>query len=120
MELLIAIVIFGLGFAYFATQNAASVVIHLANYAFTIPVYGVVIISLLIGLVISLIFSLIENLSVGLTLWGKENRINADRKQIAVLNQHIHDLEIENAKLKGEEEELRNESRSHKPSVSYA
>ncbi|MBI4226369.1 DUF1049 domain-containing protein [Candidatus Roizmanbacteria bacterium] len=76
MEILILTVFLGLGFAYFATQNIAPVAVHIVNYRFNLPLYLVVIFSILVGLLLSLIISLFENISASLTIWGKEAKIN--------------------------------------------
>lgn len=100
MEVLILTVILGLGFAFFATQNIAPVVVNFANYSFNLPLYLVVIFSILVGLFLSLVISLFENISASLTIWGKEAKINQAKEKIAKLNKQIDQLERENIELK--------------------
>lgn len=100
MEVSILIVLLGLGFAYFATQNMAAVVVNIANYSFYVPLYLVVIASMLVGLLFSLILSLFENISASLVIWGKEGTIKREQKEIAELSKHVHQLERENTELK--------------------
>ena len=97
---MILIVILGLGFSFFATQNIVPVIVNIANYSFSVPLYIVVIASILIGLLISFIISLIENISTSFTLWGKENKIKQAREKIATMNKQISELERENIDLK--------------------
>lgn len=97
-------VLFGLFLAYFATQNTQGVSISLNEYSLiNIPLYVLVIGSLLLGLVISSFFSLLNWVSSFLTLRGKDSQIKETSKVIEELKVQIHDLELENATLKGDE-----------------
>lgn len=99
---LIILIISGAGFAYFATQNTARVSISLFHYTFSnIPVYVVVLAALLIGILIASIISTFGSISTSLTMFGKNSKIKKDSKDIASLNNRIHDLELENERLKG-------------------
>ncbi len=103
MSLLITAVLFGLWFAYIATQNTAGIALHFGGYSFqNIPVYGVLLGSFLVGLFVSWFLSAIGWVSSALTIRGKDSRINAAEKTIATLKKQIHDLEIENTELKTE------------------
>jgi len=99
---LIVLIISGAGFAYFATQNTARVAISLFHYSIpNVPIYVVVLAALLIGILICWVISVFGSISTSLTIFGKNNKIKKDSKQIDDLNKKIHDLEIENANLKG-------------------
>lgn len=101
-ELIIA-VIFGLGMALFATQNTNGVTITLANSPLTgVPLYLIVIISILLGLLISFLISLVQSISSSLTIRGKDNALKSRDEKINGLEQQLHNLELENAQLKGE------------------
>ncbi len=67
-----------------------------------IPTYIVVIGSLLVGLLLSWIISLVNDISNGLVMRGKENKIKDYRKESADLTKRIHQLELENTRLKAE------------------
>lgn len=110
METLVIVTVIGLGFAYFATQNTANVIVQLADYSFNIPLYLVAIVSLLLGLFVALIISLFENISSGITIWGKENKLKQADRKIADLAKRIRQLEIENASLQTKAEEPKKES----------
>jgi uncharacterized integral membrane protein len=104
LALLIAVV-FGLGIGYFATQNTIPVTIRLADYALEeVPLYLVVIGSLLVGLFIAWILYVAQSVSARLTLYGRDKAVRNSRRTVAELEQRIHDLEIDNARLRGERE----------------
>lgn len=100
MFVLLILIISGIGAALFATQNTQGVSITFAGYTFTdIPMYLIVLCTLLIGISISWIISLAGSISSSLTIHGKENAIKETKKQINDLTKQVHELELENAKL---------------------
>lgn len=103
MFALIVLVVFGIGVAYFATQNTQSVSIALAGYPLTgTPLYLIVLISLLLGFVVSWIISLVDVISSALKIHGRDSTIKDASKQISELTKRVHQLELENERLKGE------------------
>lgn len=103
MLTLIVVLIFGIGVAFFATQNAQQVSVTLANYELTsVPMYVVVLASLLLGISTAWIISLVGSISSTLTIHGKDTKIKESKKEIADLIKRIHQLELENEKLKAE------------------
>lgn len=103
MFALIILVIFGLGMAYFATQNTIPTIINIGNYRFAnIPMYLVVIGSLLLGVFISWIVSIADGFSSSLAIHGKDVKIKDADKTIDELKEEKNELEIENARLKEE------------------
>ncbi len=103
MFALIILVVFGIGVAYFATQNTQTVSITAANYSLTgIPLYFIVLVSLLLGFVVSWVLSFFDVISSALKLRGKESTIKDANKQIADLTKRVHQLELENERLKAE------------------
>jgi len=76
------------------------------------PLYLVVISALLLGLLLAWIFSLVSSFSSKITLHGKENKIKADEKAIAELTKEIHQLELENTRLKEKSGEGENDDKS--------
>lgn len=100
---LIVTVLFGLIIAYFAIQNTAVISLNFLNYQVTgIPLYIVVVGALLVGLLISWILSIVNSISTGFKIMGKESKIKDYRKENAGLLKQIHQLELENTKLKAE------------------
>src|SRR4051812_41101594 len=106
MFTLILLVILGLVFGYFATQNTQTITISLAHYMVTdIPLYVAVGITLLIGLSLSWLLSLLDSLSFVMKLRGKDSTIKDSKKNIQELTKRINQLELENAVLKGKKEQ---------------
>lgn len=100
---LILLVLVGLGFGYFATQNTQQITLTLANAPVAgIPLYIVIGITLLIGFAICWIISLSDTFSSFLTIRGKNSKIKSSDKDITNLTKRVNQLEIENAKLQGE------------------
>ena len=103
MFALIVLFIFGIGVAFFATQNTQAISITLANYPLTgIPLYLIVLVSLLLGFVVSWIISFVDVIASALKMHGKENMIKNANKQISELTKRVHQLELENERLKAE------------------
>lgn len=104
---LILLVIFAIGFGYFATLNTLTVPLTFGFYSFhSLPLYVVIGVSLLAGLVLSWLISLLGSLSNSIAMYGKEKEINTDKATIHAMTKQTNDLQIENAGLKGE---LKNE-----------
>lgn len=101
----IVLLVMGLVIAFFAGQNTIPVTIFLSDYQFTFPLYTIIIGAMLIGFVVSWIVNLFESVFRMFVLQGKENIIKDDKKRFARLHERIHTLEIENARLKGENKE---------------
>lgn len=98
---LIILIVSGAGFAYFATQNTAHVSINLFNYALVnVPIYVVVLAALLIGILICWIISVFGSISTSITIFGKNSKIKKDSQDIEALKKQVHDLELENTRLK--------------------
>lgn len=104
MLALLLLVVFGLGMAFFATQNVLGTTITIAGNTFTgIPLYVVVIGSLLLGIFVSWLISMINAISSTLTIHGKDTALHVRDEQIAELKEKIHQLELDNATLGGEQ-----------------
>lgn len=102
MFALIVLIAFGIGVAYFATQNTQNVAVTIANYPISnIPLYLIVLGSLLLGFVVSWVISFVDVISSALKIHRKESTIKDANKEISSLNKRIHELELENERLKG-------------------
>lgn len=100
MATLIVTVLYGLVIGYFATQNTGVISLYFMNYMIpNVPIYIVVGGALLAGLCISGLISLVNDVSTVFTMWGKDSKIDASRKENAQLLSQIHQLELENTKL---------------------
>lgn len=113
MEVIILAVIVGLGIGYFATQNITLISLYFGSYVTpNIPLYLVVIGAVLLGLLLAWIFSLVNSLSSKITLHGKDNKIKEEERTIAELTKEIHQLELENTRLKERSGEGENDDKS--------
>ncbi len=77
------------------------VALHFGPYLFSgIPLFYIIIGSLLIGLSLSYLFALIRSISTGFTIRRKDNKIKQTKSEIVDLTKQIHQLELENERLK--------------------
>jgi len=103
MFALILIVLVGLGIALFSQQNAQTVDLVVGNFFFAgIPVYLVVIFSLLFGLFVAWILSVMDLFSHSLLLRRKDSALHDAGRRLTELEDRVHTLEVENARLRGE------------------
>jgi uncharacterized integral membrane protein len=101
MLVLLVAVLFGLGIGYFATENTIPVTIRLAEYALEdVPLYLVVMGSLLVGLFIAWILYIARSVSTRLTIYGKDQVVRKTRRTVSDLERRVHELEVENARLR--------------------
>lgn len=98
---IIYLLITGSVFAYLAKDNLTPVTLSLANYTIpNIPLFFVVVGSLLVGLVFSYVLQIITNIANSYVLRGKRIEIKSGKSEILELTRRIHQLELENEKLK--------------------
>ncbi|MBI2617572.1 DUF1049 domain-containing protein [Candidatus Gottesmanbacteria bacterium] len=98
---LLIIILFGIGFAYFATQNTSGVTIYADSYVFSdIPLYVVILGSLLLGILLASIISVVNSLSTYFILRKKENTVKELKRTVAELIKRVHLLELEGEKRK--------------------
>lgn len=103
MLALILIVLVGLGIALFAQQNNGTVSLILGPYLVTaVPVYVMVLLSMLFGLFIAWIFSLMDFFSHSLLLRRKNTAIHSAEQHASELEREVVELREENARLRGE------------------
>lgn len=110
---LVLTAIFGLVIAFFATQNTNVVSVKFLQYSLSsIPLYFIIIGSLVVGIFLAWILSLAGSISSLLTLHGKESRLKEAKKEVADLTKQIHKLELENERLKAENGITTNDDKS--------
>ncbi len=103
MVLLIVILVFGSLFAYLAAQNNTLVDVEIFFYTLDqVPVYLIAFFSLWVGVVITWLINATHLVSKSLNLRGKEGQLKKGEQSMAQLTKRIHQLEIENKKLKKE------------------
>lgn len=95
-------IVFAIAVAYFATQNTAAVAINIPGYSLLVPVYLVVLLSLLVGFIFAWILHLMNAFVSFFTLVGKNNAIKKEKKANTELTNKVRDLEIEKTKLETE------------------
>jgi len=99
--LLILAVVLALGMSFFAMQNPANVTIALAAWKWeNVPLFLVVLLSLLLGLLIAWLFGLLSSISSSLTIFGKDVKLKKSNHDVDQLSKRISDLETENSNLK--------------------
>lgn len=94
--------IFGLAIGYFAIQNAMPVSIQMGEFVLQeIPLYFVAVGSLILGVLLASIFYLARSVSSH-SVYGKHaHHPTIDNRETVVgLEQRVHDLEAENARLR--------------------
>lgn len=64
-----------------------------------IPLFYIIVGSLVIGLVLSYLASLIQSISTSFVLYGKNNEIKKNKGEVLELTKRVHQLEIKNEKL---------------------
>lgn len=113
---LLLLVVFGLGIAFFATQNVAGSTITIANSTYQgIPMYAIVIGSLLLGIFVSWLISMVDAISSLFTIHGKDTALNEANETIKKLKLTNRELELENANLKGEKNTPIIVEKTHEP-----
>jgi lipopolysaccharide assembly protein A len=99
--LLILAVLLALGISLFAMQNPDTVRISIATLSWdNVPIFIVVLISLLLGLVVAWIFGLLSSISSSITLFGKDAKLKRTNDTIDKMKEKINSLEQENNNLK--------------------
>ena len=99
MFLLIATIIFASAIAFIATQNAGPVDLHLSTYhLINIPLYWIVLGSVLVTLIFSWIISIINSISSSFVLHGRDNTVKQLKKENGELTKKVHQLELEIAR----------------------
>ncbi len=103
MLTLILIVIFGLGFGYFATQNTSVVFINFWEYSSPpVPVYLIILISIGIGILLTMIFNFLKWFSSSRKLSKKERDLQKTESEVNELTKEVHKLQLENTKLEAQ------------------
>lgn len=98
---LIIFFVLAAGVVYLAQNNLMPVTLYIGHSVFPdIPLFYVIIGSLLIGLGFSYLIYLINSIFTGFTMRGKDTKIKQGKDEIVDLTKRIHQLELENERLK--------------------
>lgn len=101
MLTLILFLVVGAIMVYLAQNNLMLVTLHLGKYVFSgIPLFYIIIGSLLTGLVLAYLVYLVNSIFTAFTMHGKDNKIKQTKNEIVDLTKQIHQLELENERLK--------------------
>lgn len=100
MLILILFLVVGSMLVYISKFNFVPVSVNLGFYVFTgVPLFYVIVGSLLIGLVLSYLVYFVHAISTSFTLRGKDSEIRKNKEEILELTKRVHQLEIKNEKL---------------------
>lgn len=100
MLVLILILVVGSLLVYISKFNFMPVSINLGTYVISdIPLFYVIIGSLLIGIGLSYLIYLVNLISTTFTLRGKNKEIQKNKEEVLELTKRIHQLELENERL---------------------
>ena len=100
MLALIFLLVVGLILVYISKFNFMPVSVNLGFYAFSnIPLFYVIVGSLLFGLVLSYSVYLVQTISTSFTIRGKDKEIKKEKGEVLELTKRVHQLELENEKL---------------------
>ncbi len=92
---------FGIVVSYLAIRNTTLVTLNFPGYIFNnIPLYLVILGSLLLGFLIAGVLSSINSMFSAFKIMGKNSVINSSQKEIEKLREKIQELELENSQLK--------------------
>jgi len=109
MIILILTVVLGIAFAFFATQNTGHVSVYIGSFNLSnIPLYQVILGSIITALIVAGFIYFLKSLSSSLTINEKDDELKKTKDELAEITKEAHKLEIENTKLKseaGEEED---------------
>jgi len=100
MLVLILSLVIGSILVYISRFNFQLVSVNLGFTVISdIPLFYVIVSSLVIGLLVSYFVSLIQSVSTSLILHGKNVEIKKNKEQVLELTKRVHQLEIKNERL---------------------
>ena len=101
MHILILFLVVCGAMVYLAQNNLMLVTLRLGTYVFSdIPLFYIIIGSLLTGLGLAYLIYLFNSIFTAFTMHGKDNKIKQGKSEIVDLTKQIHQLELENERLK--------------------
>ncbi|MFZ3069279.1 MAG: LapA family protein [Microgenomates group bacterium] len=101
MLILILFLVVGSILVYISRFNFVPVSVNLGIVSISdIPLFYVIVGSLIIGLVLSYIVYLFNSISTSFTLRGKDKEIKKNKDEVLELTKRVHQLELDNEKLK--------------------
>ena len=105
MIILILLLVVGSFLVYISKFNFAPVTVNLGSYVLSnIPLFYVIVGSVVFGLLVSYLVHLISSVSTYFAMRGKNNQLKKEKEYVLELTKRVHQLEIENEKIKHEPE----------------
>jgi len=103
MLVLILLLVVGSGLVYISRYNFTPVTLNLGVYTLSdIPLFYVIVGSLVIGLLLSYLVYMVNSILTTFKLRGKDKEIKKQKGEVLELTKRVHQLELENEKLKHE------------------
>lgn len=97
MLMLIVLLGAGAGLVYISKFNFGLVSVNFGTFTIDkIPLFYVILGSILIGLVLSYVVNLISSISNSLTIRHKNNQLKKEKEEVLELTRRVHQLEMEN------------------------
>jgi uncharacterized integral membrane protein len=107
MIALIILLVFGIGVSIFALQNTIITTVNFFGLTFgSIPLYTVILGSMLFGVIAASIIGLIDSLGHAFNLSRKDRQIASVNSDVATLQKRVSELEDENAVLRQDKKEI--------------
>jgi len=98
---LIFLLVVGSAMVYLSQNNLMLVPLHLGTYTFSdIPLFYIIIGSIITGLGLAFLIYLFNSIFTAISIHGKDNKIKQGNSDIVSLTKRIHQLELENERLK--------------------
>lgn len=101
MLILILFLVVGSVLVYISKFNFSPVSVNLGIRVFSdVPLFYVIIASLLTGLVLSYLVYIVHSISTSFKFRGMNKEIKKEKDEVLELTKRVHQLELENEKLK--------------------
>jgi uncharacterized integral membrane protein len=103
MLVLILFLVIGSILVYISKFNFTPVTVNLGIHTFSnIPLFYVIVASVVFGLVLSYFVYLVRSISTSFTMRGKNKEIKKEKEEVLELTKNVHKLELENEKQKND------------------
>ncbi len=100
---LILLLLVGAGITFISMQNTAEVSLTFLHYTIpNLPLYSVIIASILIGVVLAYCISFVNSVSTFMVIRRQHKTIGQEKKEVVALTKRVHQLELENVGLQTE------------------
>lgn len=101
MPTLILLLVVGLLITYVSKFNSMPVAVNFGQYILNdVPLFYVIVGSLIVGLVLSYILFIFHRVSTSMKIRGKDNEIRKTKDEVLDLTKQVHQLELTNEKQK--------------------